>query len=257
MRLLVRADDAGLCAAVNHAIVEAVHHGVARNVSVMAPTPAFEAAAAMLRDLPGIAVGLHVTLTSEWHAPRWGPVLPVAQVRSLVDPTGCFRPSAEEIENQGGIDVTEAIAEVEAQLGQARRAGLAIRYLDEHMGVGRLPGVRDGLRALAGREGLVYAPDAARLPGPEGEPTADLADDLAGRIRAADDGTYVVVTHPGRDEPELRQIRGVGFEEPGAVAVERDGDRRALVSEVVRRACRDRDVELIRYTDLEPTGHSR
>ncbi len=253
MRLLVRADDAGLCDSVNRAIVETVTAGVARNVSVMAPTPAFDSAAALLRTLPGIAVGLHVTLTSEWHAPRWGPVLPVCRVPSLVDPTGCFLPAPGDLRDRGGPDLGEAVAEIEAQLARARAAGLDVGYLDEHMGVGWLPGLRDELAALAGREGLVYAPNLDRL-----EDVDTSGDDpgagLAEPIRTAGSGTYLFVAHPGLDTPELRAIRGVGFDEPGSVARTRDADRRALVSDAVRRICVARDVTLARYTDLDPAG---
>jgi chitin disaccharide deacetylase len=275
MRLLVRADDAGLCDAVNRAIVDVVTDGVARNVSVMAPVPAFGQAAAMLRTLPDIAVGLHVTLSSEWHAPRWGSVLPASDVSSLLDPTGCFFPSPADLHATGRFDLDEAVAEVTAQLERARQAGLEIRYLDEHMGLGWLPGLRQQLRDVARRESLVYAPDLARLPaltsaadrpGVDGDRAdeesggaesggaesggADPGGGLAGRIRAAADGTYLLVTHPGLDTPDLRELRGVGYPDAGTVAVERDSDRRALLSADVRSACQDRDVSLIRYTDL-------
>jgi chitin disaccharide deacetylase len=253
MRLLVRADDAGLCDAVNRAIAEVVTGGIARSVSVMAPAPAFDEAAATLRGIPGLAVGLHVTLSSEWQAPRWGPVLPAADVPSLLDATGCFYPSPADLRATGRFDLDEAEAEVAAQLGKARSAGLEIRYLDEHMGVGRaLPGLRERLRTLARRASLVYAPDLARLPAlTSASAGAGAGTDLADRIRSAEDGTYLLVTHPGIDTAELRAIRGVGYPDAGAVAAERDGDRRALLSADVRKACQDHDVTLISYTDLD------
>jgi predicted glycoside hydrolase/deacetylase ChbG (UPF0249 family) len=259
MRLLVRADDAGLCDAVNTAIVESVELGIARNVSVMVPTPRFAAAAALLRDLPGIAVGLHTTLTSEWEAPRWGPVLPADRVRSLVDTDGCFLRSPDELAarrrpNADEMDVEEAVAEVAAQLAEARRAGLTVSYLDEHMGVGRLSELREALTELAHREGLVYEGDSrvARLAA-ELDPS-DPSAALAERIRTSADGTHVLVTHPGCDSDELRAIHGVGFERPGEVARAREADRRALVSADVRRACLERGVDLIRYPDLARPG---
>lgn len=252
MRLLVRADDAGLCDAVNRAIVESVEQGIARNVSVMVPTPRFAGAAALLRELSGVAIGLHTTLNSEWHSPRWGPVLPAGRVRSLVDSEGHFLPAPAALEARGGLDVDEAVAEVEAQLQRAREAGLVVSYLDEHMGVGRLPGLRAALTGLAHREGLVYESDARVSRLSWDATSADPVAELATRIRTADDGTYLLLTHPGIDTDELRAITGIGFDNPGEVSRARDTDRRALVGTSVRQACDGQRVELIRYTDLAP-----
>ena len=85
IRLITRGDDAGSCEAANRAILEACERGVLRNVSVMVPGPAFEAAARLLADRPEICLGLHATLNAEWEEVRWGPVLPPDQETSEVE----------------------------------------------------------------------------------------------------------------------------------------------------------------------------
>ena len=74
IRLVTRADDAGSSLSANRAIRETCVAGMVRNVSLMAPCAHIADAAAQLRDLPGIALGMHVTLNGEWDAPRWSPL---------------------------------------------------------------------------------------------------------------------------------------------------------------------------------------
>ena len=61
-RLVLQADDFGLCDAVNEGIAEAFRAGTITQASVMVPCPAFEGAAALARA-HAIPVGVHGTLT--------------------------------------------------------------------------------------------------------------------------------------------------------------------------------------------------
>jgi predicted glycoside hydrolase/deacetylase ChbG (UPF0249 family) len=256
VRLVVRADDAGSCVSANEAVAEACAAGTARNVSLMVPGPAFEDAARRFAGRDDICIGLHVTLNAEWAGPKWGPVLPASEVPTLVDPaTGFFTPFPKDL-HQRGFSVAEAVAEAEAQLARARAAGLAIAYLDEHMGVGWLPGLRDALAALARREGLIDA-GSLHLPGlPRVETcvgSEDDADALANRWLAALDacepGTYLLVTHPGKDAPDMQAFYLEGGER-GVVARERDRERRALTADRLRQGCAAHGIPLLRYDEL-------
>ena len=237
VRLIVRGDDAGSCDSADEAIAECCRAGVLRNVSVMVPGPTFAAAAHLLSDIPDICLGLHVTLNAEWDTVKWGPVLPPAQVPSLVDERGHFLPTPLHLhERRASTD--EMMAEVEAQLAKARAFGLPVAYLDEHMGVGWLPGLDERLAALCAREGLVYA---APIPGlPNAGDGDDLVDRWANDIRRAAPGAYVLVTHPGHDTPDMQAFGGT-------VAQERDAERRALLSPRLRDALESPGVEPTRY----------
>jgi predicted glycoside hydrolase/deacetylase ChbG (UPF0249 family) len=259
VRLVVRADDAGSCISANEAVEAACDAGTARNVSLMVPGPAFDDAARRFAGRTEVCVGLHVTLNAEWAGPKWGPILPPSRVSTLVDDaTRFFTPYPMDLQ-QRGFSVAEAIAEVEAQLAFARAAGLMITYLDEHMGVGWLPGLRDALAALARREGLI---DATILPLsglPRVEMPAageeDAAESLVNRWLAALDacepGTYLLVTHPGKDAPDMQAFYVVGGE-PGVVAWERDQERQALTRTRFREGCAARSVSLLRYDEVVP-----
>ena len=64
--IVTRGDDAGSCVAANRGVEEAARFGVMRNASVMACGPALDDAAERLRRIPGLCIGLHLTLASEW-----------------------------------------------------------------------------------------------------------------------------------------------------------------------------------------------
>jgi len=249
IRLVTRGDDCGMCHSANAAVRAAFRHGILRNTSVMVPCPAFEEAAEMLRDLPGVCVGLHVTLNAEWDAPKWGPVLPPEEVPSLVDAEGnLLQTTALLYERRASLD--EMVAEVRAQLDLMRARALDVSYLDRHMGVGWLPGLGDAISRLAEQEGLVQSGKAVRgLPQVEGK-FADQSDRLIAALDAALPGTYLIVGHPGYDREDMRQFRHPGLEE-GQVARERDADRRMFMDRKVLDFCAANGVVPIRFTEIE------
>ena len=69
-RLIIRADDMGSFRSANIACLEGYKNGVETSIEVMVTTAWFPEAARMLRENPGIDVGLHFTITSEWEIGR-------------------------------------------------------------------------------------------------------------------------------------------------------------------------------------------
>ena len=247
IRLITRGDDAGSSSSANRALAETASAGFLRNISVMAPGPALEDAARRLAHLPGVCIGLHVTLNSEWETPRWGPVLPREQVPSLGDGDGFFwRTPAKALAQ--GAKVSDMLAEASAQLLRLRETGFFVSYLDEHMGVSwSWPDLRAGLAALAASAGLLDAHAVPFLPD-SAVPGADPIDGLIARLRTAPGGEYVWVTHPAYDDAEMRAIRGGGFA-LGEVARQRDSDRRRLRDPRLAAACREMGITAARYME--------
>lgn len=247
IRLVTRGDDAGSCHSANAAILEACRKGILRNVSIMVPGPAFEEVASMFADLPHVCFGLHVTLNAEWDGPKWGPVLPSEQVPSLVDKQGHFftTPNVLQEHNASG---SEMIAEVQAQLQIARRSGLNISYLDEHMGVGWVGDLRPRLADLAAQEGLVDAHSLRHLPTIKSF-SGSLVDHLIASLEAAPPGDYVFVTHPGYDAPDMQCFGHAGLT-PGQVARERDADRQLWLDTELRDYCEQQGIVVAHYTDV-------
>jgi len=247
---VTRADDAGNTRSANEAVLEAFEEGILRNVSVMAPCPAFEHAAELLAGHDDLCVGVHVTLTSEWDRPRWGPVLPDEEVPSLVDDDGYLLPSPRALDERGA-DVDEMAAETRAQIARVRDAGFDVAYLDDHMMNRVAAGFEDRLVEIAGSEGLLDGQTVCpRLP--EVELTApSYPQQLISRLNLASPGTYLAVGHPGYYDAETRRIAGGRYDRrPGEWARIMDSQRRMFLAPAVLSWCDARGVEPIRYADL-------
>src|SRR5881398_3261920 len=100
--LIIRTDDAG-----------------------MIPCPWYQETVEILKRHPEVAVGIHLTLNSEWKNYRWGPVSGRESVPTLVDSNGYFFQSAEALYNNHP-DVRQVEKELRAQIERARRSGLKI-----------------------------------------------------------------------------------------------------------------------------------
>ena len=83
-RLIVTADDFGLCLAVNEAVEEAHRRGILSAASLMVGARAARDAADRARRLPSLRVGLHVVVVDG------PPISPPHTVPDLVDPRGEF-----------------------------------------------------------------------------------------------------------------------------------------------------------------------
>jgi chitin disaccharide deacetylase len=129
--LIVNADDFGLCVEQNLAIMEGFQSGILSCASLMAPCPGFEQACEYARRYPKTDLGLHLTLTSEWDAVRWGPILDPKDVPSLVDADNCFWRTRADL--FASCKAEEAEAELRAQIERALVLGLDITHLDSHM----------------------------------------------------------------------------------------------------------------------------
>ncbi len=247
IRLVTRGDDSGMCHSANVAVREAFQKGILRNTSLMVPCPGFEEAVGMLAGLDGLCIGLHADVTAEWDRVKWGPVLPVEQVPSLVDEDGHFFPTTQVL-HERGVDVEEIKAEIKAQLDLARSRGVNIEYVDTHMGFGWLGDLDEWKRDFARREGLLRQWDIPGLPRAEGE-FDNMVDAFIARLDAAPPGTYLTVGHPGYDAEDMRRF-GHGSDTTDRVALERDWQRRMFMDRKVLDYCAANGVEPVRYSDV-------
>lgn len=129
-RLVVNADDFGLTPGVNRAVAELHRAGVLTSTTLMATGAAFEEAAALARELPGLGIGCHVTLVDG------SPVLPPAQIASLAGiATGRFRPTLGGFVRDllsGRIHGEDIEAEAAAQIRRLQQAGIHVTHVDTH-----------------------------------------------------------------------------------------------------------------------------
>jgi len=152
--LIIRTDDAGMSHSVNMALQRLLDSGLPVSVSVMFACPWYQETVEILRRHPEVAVGIHLTLNSEWKHYRWGPVVGREAVPTLVDADGYFFQSADAL-YKNHPDLGQVEKELRAQIERALRSGLKIDYVDFHMGTAvRYPEFRELTERLAREFGL-------------------------------------------------------------------------------------------------------
>ena len=251
--LIIRSDDAGMSHSVNMALEKLIETGLPVSVSVMFPTPWYQETVEMLKRHPNVAVGIHLTLNSEWKNYRWGPVLGRTAVPSLVDADGYFFPSAEAL-HQNHPDLKEVEKELRAQIERARRSGLKIDYVDYHMGTAlRYPEFREITERLAKEYGLgmsQYFGDMRHDSQYEAAPR-DKTDSLVAMVDHLKPRFNLVVTHVGIDDAELGALVDMNTSGPlPDMSKNRQGELDALTSQRFRAALKARNIQLLTYRQL-------
>jgi chitin disaccharide deacetylase len=256
IRLLVRADDMGVTQSGNAACVQCYREGIVRSTEVIAPGAWFLDAVRRLSENPGLDVGVHLVLTSEWERCKWRPL---TRAPSLVDADGYFRPMNSQRKDfppdTGFLEAKPKLDEVEqelrAQLELAKRHIPRISHVSAHMGT---PVCTPALRELTARLAREYAlrleaEGVRSAPGFGGSTkTAEQKErDLVGVIEHLGPGQWLIVEHPAFDTPEMRAIGHQGYE---GVAADRAGVAQAFTSERVKAAIAQRGIRLISYADL-------
>ncbi len=258
IRLVTRADDAGLNRTTNRAIRATAKQGIVKNISLLAVAPAIDDAAEVLRDLAGsVDFGLHACLTSEWRHPKFRPLSRSAAAESLVRKDGSFPATIDELASllpDADGDADAVAVEMAAQLDRIRKLGFEPTYLDEHMLFGSVDGLASVLVSFAKEHGLIYdrslieRKTMTRLPGwsgPGPHPGTELADHLS----SLDAGTYLIVGHPGFKADEMQRLRHES-EKGVDVLLDHNRQRRMFADIEIVDYCENAGVELLRYSDI-------
>lgn len=251
--LIIRSDDAGMSHSVNMGLEKLIASGLPVSVSVMFPTPWYQETVDILKRHPEVAVGIHLTLNSEWKNYRWGPVLGRTAVPTLVDAEGYFFASADEL-YKNRPDLKEVEKELRAQIERARRSGLKIDYVDYHMGtVLRYPEFREITEGLAKEYGLgmsEYFGEISHDPQYSAAP-AKKGDSLVAMINRLPPRLNMVITHVGIDDSELGALLDMNTSGPlPEMSKNRQGELDALTSQRFKDALKARNVQLLTYRQL-------
>jgi len=236
--LVVRCDDVGMCHAVNAAVRRVIATGMPFSASVMFACPWYQEAVAILKQHPDVAVGVHLTLNSEWEGYRWGPVRGRAAVPSLVDGDGYFLPSEEAFVARAP-DIREVEAELRAQVERALSSGLRVDYLDAHM---QTAYSKPELRALVEKLARDYRLGISTY---FGERSASLWDvppeqKLSAALKLMREGApglTLLVVHLGLDDAEMTALVDRNYlQDPFRVGRHRQAELDALTSPAFRAA---------------------
>ena len=275
----MNADDFGLTAGVNRAIVELHQAGVLTSTTLMAKAGATAEAVRIALATPSLGVGCHVVLVDG------EPVLPPREIPSLIDrKTGRFPASLSTFLARlftGRIRAAEVEAEAAAQIALLQNAGLRLTHIDTHKHTHMFPPVLEPLLRAARAAGIgavrnPFEPVWAVRATPRA-PLARAAEVFAlrrlgpffrqliarGNVATTDgtiavagtgildgamvrsllaelpEGTWELVTHPGYNDTELDKVRT-------RLRASRDIERKALMK--IREFP---SVDLISFGDLQ------
>jgi predicted glycoside hydrolase/deacetylase ChbG (UPF0249 family) len=265
IRLIVQGDDMGSAHAANEAFMQCYKDGIMRTAEVMVPGPWFEEAARLCKENPGLEVGVHLTLTSEWDNVKWRPL---THAPSLVNPDGYFfqmtgsgwPPGVQWPPGTAFKDAAVKIEDVEkelrAQIELAKRKIANVTHVTAHMGTATCrPELKDLVSRLADEYGLITWDDLTSKGvqytggwGSNSDAPEQRAAALAEKLRQLEPGTWIIVEHPGLDTPEMRAL---GHPGSSNIAQARWGVTRAYTSPEVKQIIKDRGIQLITYTDLK------
>ncbi|MEP7142380.1 MAG: polysaccharide deacetylase family protein [Ferruginibacter sp.] len=257
-RLIVRGDDMGFSHAGNEALISANKKGIETSIEVIVASPWFPEAVKLLQENPGVDVGIHLALTSEWESVKWRPVSDCA---SLKDSNGYFYPMVFPNKNYPGQSIKEnpwKIADIEkefrAQIEMGMKKIPRISHVSSHMGCTDLD---KEVKALVKKLVKEYninidleelGVQSIGYKGPRGTADEKLKSFLNMLDSLKPGITYLFVDHPALDSPEMRAIYHTGYEN---VAEDRQGVVDVWTNPHVKEALRKKNIQLISYADLK------
>jgi chitin disaccharide deacetylase len=288
-RLIINADDFGLTAGVNRAIIEAHEGGIVTSATLMANGQAFDEAVSLARARPRLDVGCHIVLVDGT------PLLRPAETGSLLDPDSRSRgvPSFRQgigkfaaLALLGRLAPDEIEAETATQIAKLQLSGIPVTHLDSHKHTHMFPQVFKpilraaqacNVRAIRNPFERIRASQLAARPSlwrrwTETGILRSLAKQFREAIRRAEmitpDGTFAIVATGALDERLLRLLveslpEGVwelvchpGYNDADLQNVRtrlresREQELRVLTARSTRDLLAAHGVEIISYRDL-------
>lgn len=264
--LVIRIDDLGALHSVNEACIDTYRSGIAKSVEVMPVAAWFPEAVKMLKDNPGLDVGVHLAITSEWENVKWRPL---TDCPGLTDENGYFYPMMYTNAAYPGKAVLEQkpdIGEIErefrAQIELALKNIPQLSHMTGHMNsLGFNEQVSELARRLAREYNLTaidlidsekeYDFNYISYDGPKGT-TEEKENSFINALDKLEAGKrYLFLDHPAYDNDEMKTVFHIGYENVGQ---DRQGVTDLLKSPRVRKAIDERGIKLITIAQLT---HSR
>ena len=254
----------GALHSVNVASIDTYQNGIAKSAEVLVVGSWFPEAVKMLKENPGLDVGVHLAITSEWENVKWRPL---TDCPSLVDENGYFYPmmgpnpaypGQSIMEQMANFKIDEIEKEFRAQIELALKNIPNVTHISGHMfSTAFNPEVTALVQRLSEEYGLpsIDRAEAFRqynfvYVGYEG-PKATFEEKVESFIKSLDlmeEGKrYMFVDHPAYNDSEMQTVMHVGYED---VAVDRQGVTDLLKSEKVLKAIEERGIKLININQL-------
>jgi predicted glycoside hydrolase/deacetylase ChbG (UPF0249 family) len=257
-RLIIRGDDMGFSHSANLALIKTYKEGIEQSIEVIVPSPWFPEAVKLLAANPGVDVGIHLAITSEWDNIKWRPV---SNCPSLTDPSGYFYPKIWPDKNYPNGAVLEHAWRLEdiekefrAQIELALKMIPRISHLSAHMGCTNMSREVETLTKRLAKAYRInidleeYSVKGAGYNGPHATPE-EKKKSFAAMLRSLQAGqTYMFLDHPGLNDDELKAIHHIGYEN---VAEDRQGVTDLFTDKDIKALIRELKIQLISYRDLK------
>ncbi|MCM8823948.1 MAG: ChbG/HpnK family deacetylase [Candidatus Omnitrophica bacterium] len=265
--VIINADDFGLCAGVNRAIIEAYKKGVLTSATLFTNMIGFKEAVDLAKQNKGLGIGIHLNLT-------WGkPVSKEERCSTLINfKTGCFYSLPQFLLRYflGSINFRDVQIELEYQINKFIDNGLFPTHIDTHHHIILLPKIfniiyslmmkyriyrcrllqpsktyfsdsllkREVKYAMLKKRGKV---DVANLHFPDYVFDIEKIT-LKERISQIRDGVNEIITHPGYIDEEVGEFSGRIYK--------REEELHQLLSEEVSDLIKRSNIKLINYGDI-------
>ena len=216
----------------------------------------------MLRENPGLDVGLHLVITSEWENVKWRPL---THCPSLTDENGYFYPMmfpnpaypGQSIMEQKW-DIKEIEQEFRAQIETTLKSIPQLSHLSGHMlSTGFSKEVNELVQRLAKEYNLpsIDRMDSSKAyrftyigyDGPKRTAEEKEASFIKALEKLQPGQRYLFLDHPALDNDEMKTVFHIGYED---VALDRQGVTDLLTSPRVRKAIEDKGIKLISINQL-------
>ncbi len=152
-KLIVNADDFGLTSEINNGIIHAFKNGIVTSTSLSATGECFSEAVQLIKDRPGIDVGIHLTLIEEKS------ILSKRQIPTLVDDSCNFRKKCYHLFFDyliRRISIKQIKEEFRSQIEKLLASGIKITHIDSHQHIHMLPKILKVTIELAGEYGIKF-----------------------------------------------------------------------------------------------------
>jgi predicted glycoside hydrolase/deacetylase ChbG (UPF0249 family) len=257
MKLIVNADDFALTMGVTKGIIKGMKEGIVTDTSVLVNSQYFEESIQLAKANGITSMGVHLTLTFS------KPILPVSEVRSIVDNNGDFfrRPSLIPLTYK----VDEVYNELKTQIEKFLLTGMELNHLDTHHGFSvidaamievvkslvkeyKVPLRRDdaltndkGLKELflSSSSGIASTADCYVLSRDENENSIISMLEKYNRTSEA----IEIACHPGFVDNDVLSLSSLTYE--------RERDLELFMSEKIIKYINDNNIELISYSELQ------
>lgn len=250
-RLIVRMDDLGVTHATNLAIIKCYEEGIGRSAEVMSVCPWFMEAANMLKEYPGLDVGVHITLCSEWVGFKWKPL---TDCPSLCDEDGYLIGKTQ----NPNATLEDVEKEMRAQIELAMKYIDNVTHITDHCMWTMRPEFKELAIRVAEEYGLRYQGqgDYDAEIGIESLPMGfgggNRAPRLLDAIKKMEKGkTYWTIEHPSLDNEEMRGIYEVTARgEKRYAGPDRQDVTNAFTDPEIMQYIKENGIELVSFGDV-------